>query len=92
MTPPLAQIENVVALAAIWAITFTMVCYGTKTIKWSVYLTLPLPYIVLVILFFRRASALARPSPLGAPCMLPATVRGCCPIPSFTITCSVPLE
>lgn len=37
----------------IWIMVLVMVFAGTKSLKYSVYVTLPLPYIVLVIMFFR---------------------------------------
>ncbi|EKX40944.1 hypothetical protein GUITHDRAFT_112949 [Guillardia theta CCMP2712] len=45
--------ENVTSLLVIWLVVLVMVFYGTKTLKWSVYLSIPLPYIVLVVIFFR---------------------------------------
>eukprot|EP00960_Hanusia_phi_P034044 750795-Hanusia_phi.AAC.2 len=45
--------ENLWSLLAIWLVVLVMVFYGTKTLKWSVYISIPLPYIVLVVIFFR---------------------------------------
>lgn len=47
------QGDNVGMLLIVWIIVLCMVFAGTKSLKYSVYITLPLPYIVLVIMFFR---------------------------------------
>ena len=45
--------EQVVLLLIVWTTVVAMVFAGTKSLKYSVYVTLPLPYVVLIIMFFR---------------------------------------
>ena len=47
------NLEQAALFLCIWAIVLGMVFAGTKSLKYSVYITLPLPYFVLVVMFFR---------------------------------------
>mmetsp|Transcript_31567 Transcript_31567/g.100964 ORF Transcript_31567/g.100964 Transcript_31567/m.100964 type:complete len:674 (-) Transcript_31567:32-2053(-) len=47
------QADNVLALFIIWVLILLMCCLGTKTLKFSTYVTVPLPYVMLVALFIR---------------------------------------
>jgi len=47
------NMEQVSLFLVVWGIVLSMVFMGTKSLKYSIYVTLPLPYVVIVIMFFR---------------------------------------
>ena len=50
------------ALLGVWLISLAMCVWGTKSLKWTLYVSVPLPYLMLLILFFRSALLLPAPN------------------------------
>jgi hypothetical protein len=47
------HMDSVVNLAIVYLVVFSMCCLGTKSLKYAVYVTVPLPYVLLICIFVR---------------------------------------